>query len=54
MQTVRRAVIADIGYKASGAQAFVERFDVGALMDKAAVEGGGEKGRTSCRHGCVI
>ncbi len=49
MQAVRRAVVADISYKAAGAQSLVERFHVGALMDKAAFERGGEKGGTRCR-----
>jgi hypothetical protein len=54
MQTVRRAVVADIGYNAAGTQPLVERFRVGALMDKAAFERGGEKGGTRWGHGCVI
>jgi hypothetical protein len=54
MQTVRGAVIADIGYKAAAAQPLVERFRVGALMDKAAFERCGEKGGARCGHSCVI
>ena len=54
MQTVRRAVITDIGDDAAGAQPLVERFHVGALMDKAAFERGGEKGGARGRHGFVI
>ena len=54
MQTVRRAVIADIGYKPAGEQPLVERFHVGALVDKAAFERCGEEGGTRCRHGFVI
>ena len=44
MQTVGGAVVTDIGGHAAGAQPVVERVEIGALMDKAAFERGGEKG----------
>ncbi len=55
MQTVGGAVIADIGGDGGPSQSrAVERLEVGALMDKAAFDRGGEKGRAGGRHGAVI
>jgi len=54
MQTVRRAVEAVIGYDAAGAEALVERLEIGALMHKAAFERGGKEGGSRRRHGCYI
>ena len=44
MQTVGGTIVADIGGDAAGAHAVVERAEIGALMDEAAFERGGEKG----------
>ena len=54
MQTVRGAVVTDIGDELTRAETLVERLDVCALMDIAAFERGGEKGGARCRHDCVI
>ncbi len=54
MQTVGGAVVADIGGDAAGTQPVVERVAIGALMDKAAIERGREKGGAGCGHGAVI
>src|SRR5260370_243042 len=51
MQTVRGAVVADIGGHGAGCEARVERLQIGALVDKAALGGGGEKGGADLRHG---
>ncbi len=54
MQTVGGAVVADIGGDTAGAEARVERVEIGALMDKAAFKRGCEKVGARCRHGAVI
>ena len=56
MQAVGRAVIADIGGQRSGSESRIEPGEIGALMDVAALGGGGEKGGTvgRGRHGGVI
>ena len=54
MQTVRRAVVADIGGEPPAAEPLIERLEIGALMDEAAFGRGRKKGGARCRHGCVV
>ena len=55
MQAVGGAIIADIGGQRPGREPRVEPGEIGALMDVAALGGGGEKGGTvgRGRHGGV-
>jgi len=53
VQTVRRAVIADISGDPSSLEALIERLEIGALMDKAAFYCGRKKCGARCRHGGV-
>ena len=54
MQTVGGAIVADISGDARLVEPRVERFEIGALMDKAAFDSGGEKPGMRARHGAVI
>jgi len=54
MQTVGGAVVSDIGDDRAGAQAFAERLEVGALVNKAAFARGLKKVWARCGHGCFI
>ena len=56
MQAVGGAIVADIGGQRPGSESRVEPREIGALMDVAALGGGGEKGGTvgRGRHGGVI
>ena len=53
MEAVGGAIEADIGRQRPRREARVERLAVGALMDEAALFGGGEKGRAGGGHGAV-
>ncbi len=54
MQTVGGTVVADIGGDRAGGEARVERLQIGALVDEAALGGGGEKGGTGIHHDGLI
>ena len=54
MQTVRRAIIADIGDELCGGQPFAEGLLIGALMGEAALARRHKKRGTRCRHDFVI
>ena len=54
VQTVRRAIVADITGDAPVAEALIERLEIGALMDEAAFDRSRKKRGARCRHGCVI
>ena len=53
MQAVCRAVVADIADDASVAEPLVERLEIGALMDKAAIGRGRKKSGAKGRHGSI-
>jgi hypothetical protein len=54
MEAVGGTVVTEISGDGASDEQRVERGLVGALMDVAALAGGGEKGRTNGRHSGVI